>query len=69
MGIRPLGTASLADQTKREALLDPDGAFEETYGRVPTVAIERWFKEYGVPYRDYGRDGMAWLREVESVDD
>lgn len=58
--------AAAAWRSTRRALLDPEQAFEETYGRPPTAALEVYFAEFGVPFRDYNRDGSDWVREVES---
>lgn len=46
--------------------LDPEGSFEETYGRQPDFALlERAFVEEGAPYRDYGMYGPEWQRKTE----
>lgn len=57
-------------EDKRKALLDPEQSFFETEGlgkRYPDgEKLERAFRRLGVPYRDYGMDGMEWLRKVGS---
>ena len=51
-----------------KADLDPEGGFEEVHGRYPDVTkLQAAYKSEGAPYRDYSRDGMAWLREVEAT--
>lgn len=54
-------------RTKGKALLDPDGSFEEQYGRAPSAAIEKHFAEQRVPYRDYSKGGPEWVREAEAM--
>lgn len=56
--------AARAWREKRDAYLDPEGAFEETHGRYPAASLEKHFKAAGAPFRDYSKDGLDWLRKI-----
>jgi hypothetical protein len=50
----------------RSADMDPEGGFEEVFGRLPDVeALKAAFYDLRVPYRDYTKGGPEWCREVE----
>ncbi len=60
-------SAATAWFDRGRAYVDPDGSFEEVYGRAAdSKAIEAAFAAQGVPYRNYDVGGEEWLRSVGS---